>query len=88
MQSLPFSYLALSAVANDGGSHTVEVYTDISAEWASGDPTQTVSWSTNGIGSSIVTHQVQLENQQTYTEFNDHIQRKLSNLSHLHEPLD
>ncbi|KAG2056314.1 DUF1793-domain-containing protein [Suillus hirtellus] len=71
-QSIPFSYLALSAVSNDGGSHIVSVYTDISAEWVSGDDSLTVNWTTTT--GKILTHQVMLENQELYTEHNDHIQ--------------
>ncbi|KAG0709752.1 hypothetical protein DFH29DRAFT_978606 [Suillus ampliporus] len=72
-QSVPFSYLALSAVSNDGGSHTVSVYTDISAEWVSGDDSLTVNWTTTT--GNILTHQVMLENQELYTEYSDHIQQ-------------
>ncbi|KAJ8587203.1 DUF1793-domain-containing protein [Rhizopogon salebrosus TDB-379] len=72
-QSIPFSYLALSAVSNDGGSHTVSVYTDISAEWVSGDDSLTVNWTTTT--GDILTHQVMLENQELYVEYNDHIQQ-------------
>ncbi|KAI0265444.1 DUF1793-domain-containing protein [Gloeopeniophorella convolvens] len=71
-QSTPFSYLALSAASNDGNSHSVQVYTDISAEWASGDNSLTVNWTTTT--GSVLTHQVQLENQSVFTENADHIQ--------------
>lgn len=73
-QSIPFSYLALSAVSNDGGSHNVSVYTDISAEWVSGDDSLTVNWTTTT--GNILTHQVMLENQELFTEYRDHIQRE------------
>ncbi|KAH7929420.1 DUF1793-domain-containing protein [Leucogyrophana mollusca] len=73
-QSTPFSYLSLSAVSTDGGSHSVSIYTDISAEWASGDDTQTVNWTSTTTG-DILTHQVMLEDQQIYTEYSDHIQQ-------------
>ncbi|KIJ70075.1 hypothetical protein HYDPIDRAFT_78948 [Hydnomerulius pinastri MD-312] len=72
-QSTPLSYLALSAVSTDGGSHTVSVYTDISAEWASAsDNTQTVNWTSTTTG-DVLTHQVMLEDQQVFTEYNDFI---------------
>ncbi|THH14879.1 hypothetical protein EW146_g5515 [Bondarzewia mesenterica] len=73
-QSLPFSYLALSAASNDGGSHSVHVYTDISAEWVSGDNSLTANWTTTAAG-DVLTHQVQLENQSVYGEVSDHIQQ-------------
>ena len=36
-QCVPMSYVTVSAAANDGASHTVSVYMDISGEWAHGD---------------------------------------------------
>ena len=74
-QSLPFSYFTLSAAPNDGKSHTVQVYSDISAEWVTGDNSLLANWSTTT--GSIVTHQVQLQKQQAFTEVSDHIQREL-----------
>ncbi|OAX44537.1 hypothetical protein K503DRAFT_778460 [Rhizopogon vinicolor AM-OR11-026] len=61
-QSIPFSHLALPAVSNDGGSHSVRLYTGISAEWTT----------TTG---NIVTQQVMLENNEFYIGYNDHIQQ-------------
>ncbi|GAA1934523.1 glutaminase domain-containing protein [Kitasatospora viridis] len=43
-QSVPFSYVSMQAVANDGGSHSVQLHLDISGEWAHGDITQAVNW--------------------------------------------
>ena len=65
--------MTVSTAANDGGSHSVQIYTDISAEWVSGDDTQIVNWTTTA--GDIITHQVQLENQTEFTEVNDRIQR-------------
>ncbi|KAF7790090.1 hypothetical protein EIP86_001040 [Pleurotus ostreatoroseus] len=72
-QSLPFSYFVLSAAPNDGKSHSVQVYSDISAEWVTGDNSLTANWTTTT--GSIVTHQVQLATQQPFTEISDHIQQ-------------
>ncbi|PVF95783.1 DUF1793-domain-containing protein [Serendipita vermifera] len=74
--SIPFSYLSLSAVSNDGASHSVQVYTDISAEWVSGDNDLIVNWSTKveDPTTGIITHQVQLANEETFKEIGDHIQ--------------
>ncbi|KAL0949421.1 hypothetical protein HGRIS_009482 [Hohenbuehelia grisea] len=71
-QSLPFSYVSLSAASTDGRAHSVQLYTDISAEWVSGDNSLGVNWSTT-TGSTLV-HQVQLQNPARYTEINDHTQ--------------
>ncbi|KZP06336.1 DUF1793-domain-containing protein [Athelia psychrophila] len=73
-QSIPFSFMALTAKATDGNSHAVKLYTDISAEWTSGDRTLNANWSTTTT-SSILTHQAQLETQTVYGEFNDQIQQ-------------
>ncbi|KAJ7044481.1 DUF1793-domain-containing protein [Mycena alexandri] len=72
-QSIPFAYMAVSAAATDGRSHSVQVYSDISAEWVSGDNTLTVNWTSTTTG-SILTHQVQLENPSVFAEINDHTQ--------------
>ncbi|KAJ6515750.1 hypothetical protein C8R45DRAFT_217798 [Mycena sanguinolenta] len=72
-QSIPFSYMGVSAAATDGKSHSVQVYSDISAEWTSGDNSLTVNWNSTTSG-SILTHQVQLETQTVFGEVNDHTQ--------------
>ncbi|PFH52830.1 hypothetical protein AMATHDRAFT_73955 [Amanita thiersii Skay4041] len=71
-QSTPFAYMAVSAASKDGVSHSVQVYSDISAEWVSGDNSLTATWSTSV--NSIITHQVQLATQSVFNEFNDHTQ--------------
>lgn len=43
--SLPYSYMDVETSSLDGNSHTVQLYTDISAEWVSGDHTATAQWS-------------------------------------------
>ncbi|PPQ83295.1 hypothetical protein CVT25_004034 [Psilocybe cyanescens] len=71
-QSIPFSYMAVSAASTDGASHSVQVYSDISAEWISGDNSLVANWSTST--GSTITHQVQLQTQKVFTEVNDHTQ--------------
>ncbi|KAH7339836.1 hypothetical protein B0J17DRAFT_627866 [Rhizoctonia solani] len=63
--SLPFSYLSVSAVSNDGASHTVSVYTDTSGEFVTGDNSLTVKWSTTT--ENIIVHQMSLQEPITYT---------------------
>ncbi|KAH9951659.1 DUF1793-domain-containing protein [Amylocystis lapponica] len=72
-QSLPFSYLALSAASNDNATHSVQVYTDISGEWVTGDNTLVVNWSTTT--GDVITHEVQLEQETLFGEISDHIQQ-------------
>ena len=52
----------------------MQVYTDISAEWVSGDDSLTVNWTTT-VG-DIIMHQVQLEQQTVFGEVDDRIQRR------------
>ncbi|KAK6438484.1 hypothetical protein LTR95_005320 [Oleoguttula sp. CCFEE 5521] len=42
--SLPYSYLEVDVQSVDGKQHDVQVYTDISAEWVSGDRSATAQW--------------------------------------------
>ncbi len=62
----------MSAVTTDGIPHEIQLYTDISAEWITGNNSLNATWSTN-IG-DIITHQVQLQDQSLFTEVADHIQ--------------
>ncbi|KAL0573009.1 hypothetical protein V5O48_008955 [Marasmius crinis-equi] len=71
-QSLPFSYLSLTAKSTDGTSHSVQVYSDASAEWVSADSTLAVNWTTTTEG--LIAHQVQLQKPENYAEINDQIQ--------------
>ena len=73
-QSLPFAYMGVSVASNDGNPHSIQLYSDISAEWVTGDNSLVANWSTS-VGSAVI-HQVQLENQHVCTEASDHIQRK------------
>ncbi|KAJ7498791.1 DUF1793-domain-containing protein [Mycena latifolia] len=71
-QSFPFSYMALSAAATDGNSHTVQLYSDITAEWVAGDNSLPVNWTTSA-GDETLVHQIQLRNQTVFAETNDRI---------------
>ncbi|KAF8885601.1 hypothetical protein BD779DRAFT_1801257 [Infundibulicybe gibba] len=56
-QSFPFTYVYLTANATDGASHSIQVYSDISAEFVSGDSGNEVAWSTtaaNDLSSEVV----------------------------------
>lgn len=60
--------MAISVSSTDGAEHSVQVYTDISAEWASGDVTAGVKWETHLGG--IITHEVQLSEPAPFEEAN------------------
>ncbi|KAK6432058.1 hypothetical protein LTR95_011776 [Oleoguttula sp. CCFEE 5521] len=42
--SLPYTYMEVDVQSVDGKQHDVKVYTDISAEWVSGDRSVTAQW--------------------------------------------
>ena len=42
--SMPLSDVSVTAVSADGATHSVSIYFDISAEWASGNETAYVNW--------------------------------------------
>ncbi|KAJ3538099.1 hypothetical protein NM688_g6567 [Phlebia brevispora] len=67
MQSLPATYLSLVVTPNDGQAHAVQVYTDITGEWASGDRSLSVQW-LNQTTDTILYHQVSLQNPQSLIE--------------------
>ncbi|KAJ7599409.1 hypothetical protein C8J56DRAFT_769937 [Mycena floridula] len=52
-QSLPFSYLSVDVTSLDGKAHAVELYSDISAEWISGDRNNRAVWTTAHTESSV-----------------------------------
>ncbi|RPD75342.1 hypothetical protein L226DRAFT_534905 [Lentinus tigrinus ALCF2SS1-7] len=59
-QSFPFSYLSIEAASLDGASHSVQVYSDISGEWLSGNRSSPISWRNTQTGSSIF-HELELQ---------------------------
>ncbi|KAF9008954.1 DUF1793-domain-containing protein [Cyathus striatus] len=71
-QSTPFAYMAIEAQSSDNQSHSVQVYSDISAEWVSGDNSLVANWNTTL--SDVLIHQVQLASQSPFAEINDHTQ--------------
>ncbi|KAJ6647656.1 Glutaminase A, partial [Pseudolycoriella hygida] len=69
-QSIPLSYALLSVVSNDAESHDVQVYMDISGEWASSGVQQTIEWSLSNTPppSNLKVWTTQLQNQNKWRE--------------------
>ncbi|OSD07070.1 hypothetical protein PYCCODRAFT_1464180 [Trametes coccinea BRFM310] len=67
LQSLPFSYMSFEAIATDGRPHEVQVYSDISADWLSGDRSSAVRWSQNATNGSIY-QEINLQSPQSFVE--------------------
>jgi Domain of unknown function (DUF5127)/Domain of unknown function (DUF4965)/Domain of unknown function (DUF1793)/Domain of unknown function (DUF4964) len=66
-QSAPFTLLTVSVRAIDGGSHPVQVYADITGEWASSDESAIITWQTSTTSDNRY-WSVQLQTQQPLTE--------------------
>lgn len=73
LQSIPLSYVLISAKSTDGSNHKVELYMDISAEWASSDDGQTAKWSLN-TENDLKTWTVELVNPLKFSEHADYAQ--------------
>ncbi|MEU9207271.1 DUF5127 domain-containing protein [Streptomyces sp. NPDC048415] len=50
-QCVPMSYVSVQAASADGGSHTVDVHLDASAEWVHGNNSTQVTWARQQTGS-------------------------------------
>ncbi|KAF8585583.1 DUF1793-domain-containing protein [Ramaria rubella] len=74
LQSLPAAYLSVSTQSMDGSPHSIQVYSDISGEWISGEDSLTEAWSTNTSSPSYVIHSVHLQTPQSFTVVQNHIQ--------------
>jgi hypothetical protein len=75
LQSEPLSYINVSAVASDGGTHAVSVYFDISGEWAHGDSTQSVNWAREAVphaGGTLTVQSFTPANPQQLVEVNQY----------------
>ncbi|KAM5540219.1 hypothetical protein V8D89_006038 [Ganoderma adspersum] len=59
-QSIPFSYLSVEAQLLGGKSYPVQLYSDITAEWTSGDRSSVVQWS-NANTASLIYHKIELQ---------------------------
>ena len=72
---MPFSYMSVSAASNDGAAHSVQVYTDISGEWITGDNSLVANWSTSTATDGLIVHAISLRDQDEFGEVSDRIQR-------------
>ena len=70
-QSIPLSYMLISVASNDGNSHSVQVYSDISGEWASSDVTQVIKWALTADG-NVNIWSPQLQTQTQFAESSDY----------------
>ncbi|KAK0481513.1 hypothetical protein IW261DRAFT_1681573 [Armillaria novae-zelandiae] len=54
LQSLPFSYVYIDVESSDGQEHSIQLYSDITAEWISGDSSSFAMWNTIETESSTI----------------------------------
>ncbi|KAI1434171.1 glutaminase GtaA [Xylaria sp. CBS 124048] len=66
-QSLTFSYLDVGVHSLDGANHDVQLYSDVSGEWASGDIGVTIQWD-YGTSDGVAYHQFSRKSQTPITE--------------------
>src|ERR1700722_20539712 len=66
-ESAPFTLLPVTVNAIDGHNHTVQVYADITGEWASSNESAVISWQTSATSRNRY-WSVQLQTQQPLTE--------------------
>lgn len=69
-QTLPYSYLTLTASSNDKTTHNVQLYTDIDAKFVSNDWESECEWNTT-FEDGMIYHQVFLKHQVQYGEYDD-----------------
>ncbi|KAL6709069.1 hypothetical protein ACN47E_001885 [Coniothyrium glycines] len=73
-QSLIFSYMSVEVSSLDGSEHKVQIYTDISAEWVSGDVAAEAEWTFGTAVNDVYYHKVSKKDQNVFNEFRDRAQ--------------
>ncbi|KAI1303429.1 glutaminase GtaA [Xylaria venustula] len=66
-QSLTFSYLDVDVYSLDGATHDVQLYADVSGEWASGTLTNVIEWD-YGSSDGVAFHEFYLQTQTEISE--------------------
>ncbi|KAJ4990839.1 glutaminase [Stagonosporopsis vannaccii] len=69
-QSLVSSYLDIELMSIDRQEHDVQIYTDVSAEWISGDVSAEAMWDF-GLTDDVVYHRLSKRDQQVFSEVRD-----------------
>ncbi|GCE09241.1 glutaminase domain-containing protein [Dictyobacter aurantiacus] len=75
--SVPLSYITATAQSNDGQTHAVRLYFDISGEWAHGDSNELINWNTEQVShaksaGTLTTFTVTPHSPQVLSEVNDY----------------
>jgi hypothetical protein len=73
--SMPFGYMTAQAETNDGNTHNVSLYFDISGEWAYGDSNALINWGTKQVthaGGTLRVHTITPNAPQVLNENSDY----------------
>lgn len=73
--SMPFSYITAQVHSNDGNSHTVNLYFDISGEWAHGTSSTLINWQEQQVshsGGNLTTFTITPNSPTVLAETNDY----------------
>ncbi|KAF2490135.1 glutaminase GtaA [Lophium mytilinum] len=70
-QSLIFSYMDVEVVSTDGHKHDIQVYSDISAEFVSGDRSDVAQWDSGNSGGQVAFHKIWKQTPMLFSEKND-----------------
>ncbi|KAL4892899.1 hypothetical protein BDV59DRAFT_208050 [Aspergillus ambiguus] len=70
-QSLVFSYVHVDVSSLDGRPHDVQVYSDISAEWAAGSPSAVAQWDYAVTNGGVAYHKVWRQTPLLFSESDD-----------------
>ena len=73
--------MTVSVASTDFKFHDVSIYSDISAEWVSGDNGLTANWGTYKTKQIVHEIEISAPQQQLFSEVNDHIQRMSLSIS-------
>jgi hypothetical protein len=63
--------MEVTVTPNDSQPHSVQVYTDITGEWASNDWARNITWGKTVLNSTLHVHEITLLNQTLYGEVQD-----------------
>lgn len=72
-QSIPLSYVFVGIKSNDGARHSVQLYSDITGEWATSDLSATVKWALDPL-TTLKIWSTELETQYKFGEYDDYAQ--------------
>lgn len=63
--------MEVTVAPNDANAHSVQLYTDITGEWASNDWTNNITWGKAVLNNTLHVHEFSLLNQTLYGEEQD-----------------